>query len=188
MWSLLITTYSIVFITELLGDKTLYSLCALATRYRPAPIFLGVLFAFMVKMAAAVLLGRILAQLNPMVVAAISSITFFTMAASLYWRAEEEHSEKKETSWSGTALVSCAAILFTEWGDAGQIAAATLAARYGQPFAVWVGATLAIATKGALAITLGTGLSRKVPRKVLRYVAISVCLLMGVLSIVRIEI
>ena len=188
MWSLLLTAYGIVFIAELLGDKTLYSLCALATRFRPLPVFLGTLAAFMVKMAVAVLLGQALAHLNPAVIAAVSSLTFFAMAASFYWRDPEKAPEETQATWPRTMLIACAAVLFTEWADAGQIAAATLTARYGQPFAVWLGATLAIATKGALAITLGTGISRKIPRRYLRYAAISVCLLMGTLAAFRIDI
>ena len=84
-------------------------------------------------------------------------------------------------------LISFAAIFFSEWGDVGQLAAATLAARYHAPFIVWSGATLALMTKGLLALTLGAGLSRRLPQNVLRYGALSLCLTMGVLSLLRID-
>lgn len=62
-----------------------------------------------------------------------------------------------------------------------------LVAQYGAPLVIWTGATLAMFTKACLAVTLGIGLRRWVPRDVVRVVSVLVCLAMGLLAALRIE-
>ena len=87
-------------------------------------------------------------------------------------------------------MVSFAAIFFSEWGDVGQITAATLAAKYHVALVVWVGAVTAMITKGALAAFLGAGIRRwirdRIPPKVVRYVAVSLLLVLGLLSVLEV--
>src|SRR5207244_1833986 len=91
---------------------------------------------------------------------------------------------------SKAAMVSFAAIFFSEWGDVGQITAATLAAKYRMPLVVWVGAVSAMVTKGTLATFLGAGIRRwihdRVSPKAVRYVAVGLLLVLGCLSVVEI--
>jgi putative Ca2+/H+ antiporter (TMEM165/GDT1 family) len=86
-------------------------------------------------------------------------------------------------------MVSFAAIFFSEWGDVGQITAATMAARFGAPLLVWAGAVAAMATKGMLAASLGAGvrqwIATRVPPKVVRYAGVSALLVLGVLSVLE---
>ncbi len=79
-------------------------------------------------------------------------------------------------------MITFAVIFFSEWGDVGQITAATLTARYQLPLMVWLGGTLALITKGLLALTLGQGLRKYVPQHILRPVSAGLCLLMGIVS------
>jgi len=58
MLSLFLTTYGMVFVAELIGDKLLYTISVLTTRYRPLPMFCGIVVAFMAKTLAAVLLAK----------------------------------------------------------------------------------------------------------------------------------
>ena len=188
MISILFATYAIVFGAEVVGDKTIYTLGSLATRYRILPIFCGCTVAFALKMLAAVLLGKAISQLPVAFVATLSAVTFFTMALVIWFNKTEEtlisiHSR----SWRGVALASFASIFFSEWGDVGQIAAATLAARYQSLPVVWLGAVLAMMTKAILAMTLGAGLGRRVPRKILRYATSGICAVMGFLAAFRID-
>jgi putative Ca2+/H+ antiporter (TMEM165/GDT1 family) len=87
-------------------------------------------------------------------------------------------------------MVSFAAIFFSEWGDIGQVTAATLAARFPSPLVVWVGAVGAMVTKGALAAYAGAGVRRWIQQhvspKTVRYVAVAVLLLLGLLSVAEI--
>jgi Ca2+/H+ antiporter, TMEM165/GDT1 family len=188
MLSVLLATYATVLVLELLGDKTLYTISALATRYRPVPLLLGVTVAFMAKMAVAILLARVLRQLSTAMAAGISAATFFGMAVVLWRKYSSDGSRGERTRpWHQITLLSFSAIFFTEWGDIGQITTAALAIRYHAYLAVWLGATLALITKGLLAMTVGMTLRRYVPAQRLRYGAISLCLLMGLTAALRVE-
>ena len=66
--------------------------------------------------------------------------------------------------------------------------AGTAAARSHAPVMVWIGATLALVTKGALALVFGVGLSRRVPRKAMRFVALTACLVMSIHAAMSIRI
>src|ERR1700722_12509746 len=84
-------------------------------------------------------------------------------------------------------MVSFAAIFFSEWGDVGQITAATMAARFGAPLLVWIGAVGAMVTKGALAASIGAGVRQWIQDhfspKTIRYAAVGLLLLLGILSV-----
>jgi putative Ca2+/H+ antiporter (TMEM165/GDT1 family) len=86
-------------------------------------------------------------------------------------------------------MVSFAAIFFSEWGDVGQITAATMAARFGSPLLVWIGAVAAMTTKGALAASIGAGIrqwiAERIPPRVVRYAAVSLLLVLGLLSVLE---
>jgi Ca2+/H+ antiporter, TMEM165/GDT1 family len=86
-------------------------------------------------------------------------------------------------------MVSFAAIFFSEWGDVGQITAATMSARFGAPLLVWCGAVAAMASKGALAASVGRAVRQWIQEhlspKTIRYAAVGVLLLLGVLSAVE---
>jgi Ca2+/H+ antiporter, TMEM165/GDT1 family len=157
--SVLATAYAAVLAAELLGDRSLCAICAMAARFRPWPLLLGVTLAFMGKTLAAVLLGRALGQLAGSTVSLVSAISFVASAALLWRRRIDEPPATAERSgWAAATPVAFSSVFFTEWADVGQITTAALVARYHAPTAVWIGATLALVTKGVLAITLGVGL------------------------------
>jgi putative Ca2+/H+ antiporter (TMEM165/GDT1 family) len=189
MFYLLLATYGTVLFAELLGDKSFYTISSLTTRFRPAHVLGGISIAFAGKMLVAVLLGQAIAGLPPALVASVSAATFFTTALVIWFK--KPRSEKPELDaarrWPRAATVSFAAIFLTEWGDVGQIAAATLVASYHAPFIIWLGATSAMMTKGLLAITLGIGLRDRIPQSSLRYGAFAMCLVMGILAALRID-
>jgi putative Ca2+/H+ antiporter (TMEM165/GDT1 family) len=188
MFPIFFATYGAVFVAEIVGDKLLYTTGVLATRYRTAPILFGMAFAFMAKMGVAVLIGKAISTLPPLIVAAVTTINFFAIAYAL-WRKPDKKEAKKEYPASRAAMVSFAAIFFSEWGDVGQITAATMAARFGAPLLVWIGAVGAMVTKGALAASIGAGVRQWIqdhfsPRTI-RYAAVGLLLLLGMLSVVE---
>ena len=188
--SVLFATYAIVLGAEIVGDKTFYTLGTLATRYRLWPIFWGSTLAFMLKMLVAVALGSAIAKLPSILVAALSAGTFFAVALVMWFKKPELDLLPVRAARSSVkiAVSAFAGILFSEWGDVGQLAAATLAARYRLPSVVWAGAVLAMMTKGILTITLGANLRNRAPREVLRYATFGLCLAMGVLAVLRIDV
>jgi Ca2+/H+ antiporter, TMEM165/GDT1 family len=185
---ILLATYGAVFVAEIVGDKLLYTTGVLATRYRTVPIMFGMAVAFMAKMGVAVLVGKAVSTLPPLLVAAITTVNFFAIAYAL-WRKPERKEEKKEYPASRAVIISFAAIFFSEWGDIGQITAATMAARFGAPLLVWTGAVAAMVTKGALAASIGAGvrswIQRRLSPKTIRYAAVGLLLFLGLLSVVE---
>ncbi|HEX8458586.1 MAG TPA: TMEM165/GDT1 family protein [Pyrinomonadaceae bacterium] len=184
MFYLFAAVYGTVLFAELLGDKSLYMISSLTARFRLAHIFAGLSLAFAGKMLVAVLVGQTIATLPLKLVAGISAATFFLTALALWFKKTEASRTEHEPSpdWTRATAVSFAAVFFTEWGDIGQITAATLVARYQAPLVIWLGATIALVTKGLLAITLGVGLRKHISPRWLRYGAVVMCLTMGVLA------
>ena len=184
------TAFGIVFVAEIVGDKLLYTTGVLAARYRTLPIMLGMAAAFMAKMGVAVIVGDAIAHLPRSLVAAITAISFLGVAFALWRKSDRPRSSDKEHGASKAAMVSFAAIFFSEWGDVGQITAATLAAKYHLALVVWLGAVSAMVTKGALAAFLGAGIRRwisdRIAPKVVRYVAVGLLLVLGLLSVLEI--
>ena len=146
---ILFTAFGAVFVAEIVGDKLLYTTGVLAARYRTAPIMLGVTIAFMAKMGVAVLVGDAVAKLPRPLVATITAISFLGVAVALWRKSDRPRESKDKHRASKAAAVSFAAIFLSEWGDVGQITAATLTAKYHRPFVVWLGAVGAMVTKGA---------------------------------------
>jgi putative Ca2+/H+ antiporter (TMEM165/GDT1 family) len=187
---ILLGTYGTVFVAEIVGDKLLYTTGILATRYRTPPIMVGMAIAFMAKMGVAVAVGTAISRLPKPLVAAITALSFLGIAYTL-WRKPDERTEKKreEGSNAKAAMVSFAAIFFSEWADVGQVTAATMAARYGAPLLVWIGAVAAMVTKGILATFLGAGVRQwirdRISPRAVRYGGVTLLLILGVLAVVE---
>lgn len=193
MLPIFLATYGAVFIAEIVGDKLLYTTGVLATRYRTVPILLGMGLAFMAKMAAAVLVGKAISTLPPLLVAAITAVNFIGIALVL-WRKPDrrearELKPQEETSALRAAMLTFAAIFFTEWGDVGQVTAAGMAAKFNVPLMVWAGAVAAMVTKGALAASIGASLrgwiQRKFEPRTIRYAAVGVLLVLALFSVIE---
>jgi Ca2+/H+ antiporter, TMEM165/GDT1 family len=181
--SVLAAAYVTVLAAELVGDRSLCAIGAMAARFRPLPVLLGVAAAFMGKMLVAVLLGSAVARVAGPALSLVSALSFLASAALLWWRREEDHAPPAVAAGWAATPVAFSSVFFTEWADVGQLTAAALAAQHQAPAAVWVGATAALSTKGALAVTLGVGLRRVVPAHVLRHAAVALCLLMAAVSL-----
>ena len=184
--------YATVLASELGGDRSLVSVGALATRFPPGLVFAGLLLAFAGKSAAAVLLGRSITGLPAGAVTLFGTAALLVAALSI-WRAPRplpvgEGASTHQGSMragSGAVAASFANVFFAEWGDPGQLATATLASQSAAPLTVWAGATLAMATKGALALGLGRVLRRYVSDRTLRIGATSACLVMALLTVLH---
>jgi putative Ca2+/H+ antiporter (TMEM165/GDT1 family) len=191
MIAIFLATYGAVFLAEIAGDKLLYTTGVLTTRFRTLPVMIGVTFAFMVKMAAAVLLGEWISHLNRWFVAGLTAVSFIGIAITVWRKPLRPRKErKKEVEPHHMAiLISFATIVMSEWGDVGQLTAATMAARYGVAWAVWFGAVAAMVTKGALAASVGTAvrlwIQDHIPPKIIRWGGVSALVVLGVLSVLE---
>jgi putative Ca2+/H+ antiporter (TMEM165/GDT1 family) len=198
MIALFFATYAAVFLAEIAGDKLLYTTGVLSSRYRPLPIMVGVTIAFMAKMAVAVAVGEQISHLPPLLVAGVTGLSFIGVAYAVWRKPMVPRKHKKEDHTAGkAALVSFAAIFFSEWGDVGQVTAAAMATRSHSPpgatipwpLIVWFAAVLAMVTKGALAASIGAGARKWIEKtfspKVIRYGGVGLLALLGVLSVLE---
>jgi putative Ca2+/H+ antiporter (TMEM165/GDT1 family) len=83
------------------------------------------------------------------------------------------------------ALTAFGVVFLGEWGDITQVTTANLAARYADPVSVAVGAVLALWTASALALTVGQGLLRRLPTRLVRRLAGLLLALLAVLTLVE---
>jgi Ca2+/H+ antiporter, TMEM165/GDT1 family len=187
MLPIFFATYAAVFMAEIVGDKLLYTTGLLATRYKTLPIMIGMAAAFMLKMAVAVLVGHIFALLPKWLVASVTAINFFAIAMVLWRKRDKREVSDKNYKTYQAAMVAFSMIFFSEWGDVGQVTAATMAARFNSPLAVWLGAVAAMVTKGTLASFVGGGLRGWIQShfdpKTIRYAATALLLILGVFSV-----
>jgi len=182
---LLLIAYWTIFIAELVGDKSIYTISSLSLRFRPAVIVAAMICAFGLKIMAAVLLGRMLVRIESHWTDLMSAAAFF-ISAMLIWFEEDKDEEKtteRDVRWLKAALVSFGSLMFTEWGDPGQISAAALTLKSHAIFPVWLGGTLAMTTKGVLAMVLGLKLREQLPQRMLRTLACASCCILGLIAL-----
>ncbi|CAB3793283.1 hypothetical protein LMG28614_03687 [Paraburkholderia ultramafica] len=185
------TSYLVVLLAELVGDKLLFTTGILATRYRASPILIGVVTAFALKMLVAVWFGYLILRLAGWIIATLSALTFISTAIIL-WK-EKLPSEEPIVvpttvpSFLRSAVVSFSAVFFAEWGDAGQLAAAGLAATYRSFLVVWLAAMLAMITKTLFAAGVGTGLRHRLPQTLMRYGGTATMLVLAVMAAFRVD-
>src|SRR5229473_1235357 len=176
-----------VLIAELVGDKSIYALTSLALRIHWVVVFAAFAVVSSVKIRAATLLGSVVMRIHGHWPYVVSAGAFF-VSAILIWMDEPSQIGLEITrrgDWSKGILVCFTSFFFTEWGDPGQIAAAALVLKSHMLLATWMGATLALVTKGAVALALGVQIRNRLPRRALRILASGSCCILGILAILR---
>jgi putative Ca2+/H+ antiporter (TMEM165/GDT1 family) len=186
-----LTVFALILPAEL-PDKTMVATLVLSTRYPPLPVWVGVAVGFAVQSAVAVAAGDLVSLLPSDVVHGVTA-AMFAIGAALLLRgsadvAEEERELEAEIadapaapSFRRAALTSFGVLFAAEWGDLSQILTANLAAKYGDPAAVFVGSWAALATVAAIAVLSGRALLRVVPLNWVRRLA---ALLFAVMAVV----
>lgn len=174
-----------VLIAELVGDKSIYTLTSLTLRFRAGLVFVAFALASSAKMLVAILLGSAVIRFQSHWAYAISGIAFF-VSAILIWTEEPKiisDTQPHPTSWTKGALACFASFFLTEWGDPGQISAAALVLKSHLMLGTWLGGTLAIMTKGAVAMTIGMQIRDRLPQRTLRMLASASCCVLGILAL-----
>ena len=178
-----------------LPDKTFIASLVLGSRMRPLAVWCGVAAAFAVHVAIAVAAGRALDLLPHRVVEAVVAALFVGGAALMLFGREEQEEVAAERAtqravrspraeaWSA-AWRSFVVIFVAEWGDLTQVATANMSATYHDPWSVAVGAVVGLWLVGAIGVTTGTNLLRRVPLTLVRRVGGLIFLVLGVTSAV----
>jgi len=93
---------------------------------------------------------------------------FLGFAAWTLWKGDADEDDDDVGTGHGSVVMSVAAAMFlAELGDKTMLATATLAAQ-GNPFLVWVGATIGIILAGSLGVLLGRVFGARLPERATR--------------------
>jgi putative Ca2+/H+ antiporter (TMEM165/GDT1 family) len=192
--AVVLTTFVVIFPAEL-PDKSMFASLVLGTRFRPLPVFVGVAAACAVHVVIAVSIGSVFSLLPERLVLFVVAALFAGGSALLLLGKDDEEQEEEgtaEASRAGAdqrplrvALASFGVVFLGEWGDITQITTANLAARYRDPVSVGVGAVLALWSVSALALTLGRGLLKRIPTRLVRRLTGTILAVLAVLSLVE---
>jgi putative Ca2+/H+ antiporter (TMEM165/GDT1 family) len=175
----LLTAFAVVLAVEL-PDKTLVATLVLTTRYRAMPVFVGVCVAFLVQCVIAVSFGSVLTLLPERVTTGIVALMFgigaFMLLRDGFGAAEDSEQDAArsgagEVSFRRAALTSFGVLFAAEWGDASQLATAGLTAHYGHPFAVGLGAWLALVAVAGVAVLVGRKIRARVRPQLIQRIA-----------------
>jgi len=188
-WTVALTAFLAVLPAEL-PDKTVLACMILSSRYRPGFVFIGAAAAFAAQVVLAVAAGGLLSLLPHRAVQALAAGTF-TVGAVLLWRHGRDQPEEQDEDigrdgirdgfWP-VASTSFAVVFLAEFGDLTQFMTVSLAARYHDPLAVGIGATLALWTAAGAAIVVGWRLLKLIPVKWLTRGAAVVMLILAATS------
>ena len=190
--AVVLTTFVVIFPAEL-PDKSLFASLVLGTRFRPLPVFCGVAAAFAVHVLIAVSVGGVFALLpERLVLFVVAALFAGGSALLLLGKEDEDDADEAEATRAvadrrpvRVASASFGVVFLGEWGDITQITTANLAARYGDPVSVGLGALLALWSVSALALTVGRGLVTRVPTRLVRRLTGAVLALLAVVTLVE---
>jgi putative Ca2+/H+ antiporter (TMEM165/GDT1 family) len=163
-----LTTFAVILLAEL-PDKTALASLVLGTRYRPAPVLIGIGAGFVVQVVLAVVAGRLLGLLPHRTLEIVVAVLFLAGAVLLVTgrkqaaAAETGEAEHRTERFWPAAWTSFAVIVLAEFGDLTQVVIANLVARFHDPVAVGLGALAAMWAVAAIAVVGGKALLRLVP-------------------------
>lgn len=174
-----------VLVAELVGDKSIYTLTSLTLRFRAGLVFAAFALASGGKMLVAVVLGSAVLRFPSHWTYAISGIAFFISAILIWTEGAAPVSEDQPgaATWGKGAVACFASFFLTEWGDPGQITAAALVLKSHLLWATWIGGTLAIIAKGAVAMTIGVQIRNRLSQRTLRVLATASCCVLGIMAL-----
>ncbi len=187
MESLLVST-GVVALAEI-GDKTQLLAFILAARFKkPWPIIAGILVATLVNHGLAGALGAwITTAANPEILRWLLGLSFIGMAV---WTMIPDKIEEEETLVAKRLGVFGATLItffLAEMGDKTQLATVALAAHYGTPLMVIAGTTLGMLIADVPAVFVGNKFAAKIPMKLVHGIAAAIFLIMGLLTLLKIE-
>lgn len=157
------TTFLLIVLAEF-GDKSQLVCMTLAARHRGLPVVLGAVTAFAILNGLAVLFGAAVAAWLPEWLVTVAVAVLFAVFGwhALRYEEEDEDDTVEEKPGHGVFITTLLLIFLAEFGDKTQIAVAGMGSTV-EVGAVWVGATLALATTSVLGVVAGRRLLNRLP-------------------------
>ncbi|HEX9390099.1 MAG TPA: TMEM165/GDT1 family protein [Usitatibacteraceae bacterium] len=187
MESLLISTGAVA-LAEI-GDKTQLLAFILAARFKkPLPIIAGIFCATIVNHGLAGALGAwITTAVNPEMLRWVLGLSFIGMAAWTMIPDKIEEEETRVAQRMGVFGATLITFFLAEMGDKTQLATVALAAHYAAPLSVIAGTTLGMLIADVPAVFVGNKFAAKIPMKLVHAIAAGIFLVMGVLTLLKVE-
>jgi len=175
----LLTSTAVVALAEI-GDKTQLLAIVLATRFqKPLPIVVGIFAATIANHFLAALVGSQVASiLDGQWFRYAIAISFIAMAAWTLIPDKLDDEEHKPARF-GAFVTTLVAFFLVEMGDKTQVATIALGARFHDVLAVTTGTTLGMMLANVPAVFLGHEVLKYVPLKIVRMIAASLFLVIG---------
>ena len=186
-WPLtIVTSFSLIGLAEI-GDKSQLVCMTLATRHRALPVIAGASLAFAGLNLAAVLFGAAVARWLPdTLIALVVGLLFLAFGLHALRGAgqEKEDCAPVKLAARGVFLSTLLLIALAEFGDKTQLAVASLSSS-ANPWAVWIGATLALTATSAAGVLAGRTLLKRIPVSLMQRISGTLFLLLAVVSFLR---
>lgn len=164
-----LAAFAIIAVAEL-GDKTQLITLGFATKYPRWEVLSAVMAAAAVLMALAVVFGQAIIRYIPGLYIQLAAGLIFVGFGLWSIIAKEEAEEKAAGGKSRHPFwIVFSGFFLAELGDKTQIAAFALAAQYGSPLAVWLGATLGEFFVNFVSCWAGGWLKQHVPAKAIKW-------------------
>ena len=179
------TTFLLITLAEF-GDKSQLVCMTLAARHRGLPVVLGAVTAFAILNGLAVLFGAAVAAWLPEWLVTVAVAVLFAVFGVHALRYEDDDDDEAvdEKPGHGVFVTTLLLIFLAEFGDKTQIAVAGMGSTV-EAGAVWVGATLALATTSILGVVAGRRLLNRLPLAWIHRVSGMLFLALAVLALSR---
>ena len=177
---------AVIFVAEL-GDKSQLMALTFATRFKTAPVLIGITAATAIVHLVSVVVGAALGAAIPTtaisIVAAIAFIGFGLWTLRGDELTEEDEARSASISDRNAILAVGTVFFLAELGDKTMLATITLATQEGL-FGTWLGSTLGMVAADALAIVVGRQLGARLPERAIRIGASIAFFVFGVILFV----
>ncbi len=169
MFAAFALSFAVIFVAEL-GDKSQLMALAFATRFRPAPVLLGITVATAIVHAGSVLVGAALGAALPsrplalLAAAAFVGFGLWTLRGDRLSEADEARSRRAGRK----AAISVGVVfLLAELGDKTMLATIALATRE-EVVGTWLGSTVGMVAADGLAIVAGRLIGARLPARTVK--------------------
>ncbi len=177
------STSLILILAAEMGDKSQLVCMTLASKHRPVPVIFGAIAAFALLNTLAVIFGSAISAWIPEYIVASAVAVLFAVFGlfSLFGHEENEDDEIIEKSGHSIFLTTFLMITLAEFGDKTQLAVVAYSST-ANPYAVWLGSTLALSITSILGVVAGRALLQKISLTYLHKISGIIFLILAVFA------
>ena len=158
----LISAFVLIFVAEL-GDKTMFTVITLSSKYARVAIMVGALAAFALVSALGVIIGEVLFQFISQFWLQMGAAALFLLVGIYTLVTREREAERNlKVEGLGGGITAFSLVALMELGDKSQLAIIALAAESGDGGMVFIGTMMAFAIITTLMVLIGDQIGRKV--------------------------